>query len=142
MAEAITCAEAILIAPSNPVTSIGPIFAIPGIRDALRESSAPVVAVSPIIGRAAVSGPAASLMSAQALEVSIAGVAKAYEDFLDILIAHEADSEFAQSSNFGTVEVHCADILMRTVEDRMRVAAAALSFACPEIAKVPVSETV
>ena len=62
--EAIAAAAAVLIAPSNPVTSIGPILAVPGIREALRDTSAPVVAVSPIIGTAAVSGPAANLMAA------------------------------------------------------------------------------
>ena len=139
--EAIASAEAILIAPSNPVTSIGPILAVPGLREALRHTPAPIVAVSPIIGRAAVSGPAASLMSAQGLEVSIAGVARAYDDFLDILIAHESDSEFARSSNFGKVDVHCADILMRTVEDRTRVAEVAVSLARAETLKVPAVES-
>ncbi len=65
--EAITSASAVLIAPSNPVTSIGPILAVPGIREALAKTAAPVVAVSPIIGTAAVSGPAANLMQAESL---------------------------------------------------------------------------
>ncbi len=129
--DAIATAEAVLIAPSNPVTSIGPILAVPGIREALQKTSAPVVAVSPIIGTAAVSGPAANLMAAQGLEISIAGVARAYGDFLDMLLAHETDQQAAKSLSVGKVRVHCADILMRTVEDRTRVAAAALSLACP-----------
>lgn len=131
--EAITSASAILIAPSNPVTSVGPILAVPGIRGALANTSAPVVAVSPIIGAAAVSGPAANLMRAQGMEVSIAGVANAYQDFLDVLVAHESDAEFAKTVNACKVEVHWADILMRTIEDRKRVAAAALSVAFPEM---------
>jgi LPPG:FO 2-phospho-L-lactate transferase len=135
--EAIASAEAVLIAPSNPVTSVGPILAVPGIRDALANTSGTVLAVSPIVGHAAVSGPAAALMSAQGFEVSISGVANAYQGFLDILIAHESDSEFAKSVRCGKVEIQCADILMRTVEDRTRVARTALSLACPESARAP-----
>lgn len=131
--EAITSAAAVLIAPSNPVTSIGPILAVPGIREALAKTAAPVVAVSPIIGTAAVSGPAANLMRAQGLEVSIAGVANAYRDFLDILVAHESDAEFARTVKTGEVEIHCANILMRTIDDRKRVALTALSLACPKM---------
>ena len=131
--EAISSASAVLIAPSNPVTSIGPILAVPGIREALAKTNAPVVAVSPIIGTAAVSGPAANLMRAQGLEVSIAGVANAYQDFLDILVAHESDTEFAKSAKVGKAEIRCADILMRTIDDSKRIAATALSLARPEI---------
>ena len=131
--QAIASATAVLIAPSNPVTSIGPILAVPGIRDALAKTSAPVVAVSPIIGTAAVSGPAANLMRAQGLEVSISGVASAYEDFLDVLVAHQSEAELAKSPKVGNVEIHCADILMRTIDDRKRVASTALSLARPEI---------
>ncbi|HKR85657.1 MAG TPA: 2-phospho-L-lactate transferase, partial [Terriglobales bacterium] len=131
--EAIVSANAVLLAPSNPVTSIGPILAVPGIREALRSTAAPVVGVSPIVGTAAVSGPAANLMRAQGLEVSIAGVAEAYGDFLDTLVVHETDSEFAKTITHGTVEIHCADILMRTLTDRTRVASTALSLACPDM---------
>lgn len=131
--EAIASASAVLIAPSNPVTSIGPILAVPGIREALAKTNAPVVAVSPIIGTTAVSGPAANLMRAQGLEVSIAGVANAYQDFLDILVAHESDAAFAKSVRVGKVEIHCADIFMRTIDDRQRVASTALSLARPEM---------
>jgi LPPG:FO 2-phospho-L-lactate transferase len=131
--DVITSAQAVLIAPSNPVTSIGPILAVPGIRDALQLTPAKVVAVSPIIGDAAVSGPAANLMKAQGLQVTIAGVAKAYEDFLDILIADDSDAATAQSLTSDHLQVHCMNILMRDTEDKMRIARAALALACPEI---------
>ena len=140
--EAIAGAQAVLIAPSNPVTSIGPILAVPGIREALRKTSAPVLAVSPIIGNAAVSGPAANLMAAQGLEVSIAGLAQAYSDFLDILLAHESDLDSARDVNVASLQIHCANILMRTVEDRTRVASTALSLVCPQMAAVPAVEAV
>lgn len=131
--EAIASAQAVLIAPSNPVTSIGPILAVAGIRRALQTTPAKVVAVSPIIGRAAVSGPAANLMAAQGLQVSITGVAKAYEDFLDILVADDSDEAAAQALTGDRLQVHCTNILMRSTEDKMRIARGALALACPEI---------
>ena len=82
--EAIESADAILIAPSNPITSIGPILAVPGIREALCRAKSKIGAVSPIISGAPVAGPAGILMAAQGLPSSIAGVAQAYEDFLDV----------------------------------------------------------
>ena len=131
--EAITSAKGVLIAPSNPVTSIGPILAVPGIREALHRTEAKVVVVSPIIGNAAVTGPAANLMTAQGLRVSIGGVAKAYEDFLDILIADDSDAAAAESLNRDGLQVHCTNILMRNTEDKTRIARAALSLVCPEV---------
>jgi LPPG:FO 2-phospho-L-lactate transferase len=129
--DAIYSAAAVLIAPSNPITSIGPILAIPGIRDALSSTSAQVVAVSPIIGTAAISGPAGALMSAQGLPVSIAGVASSYGDFLDFLIADDSDRDSARTLANDILKVHCTDIIMRKVEDRSRIARTALGLACP-----------
>ena len=131
--EAIAAAEAVLIAPSNPVTSIGPILAVPGIREALARTRAQVVAVSPIIGNAAVSGPAANLMIAQGFKVSIEGVMEAYRDFLDILLADNSDAGLADVLSGDGIQVHCTSILMRTADDRSRIARAALALACPEI---------
>jgi len=91
--ESIANAHAIVFAPSNPVTSIGPILAVPGIREALRRTAAPIAAVSPIVGGAAVSGPAAQLMQMKGWPSTIAGVAMAYQDFLDVLVVDDADAE-------------------------------------------------
>ncbi len=110
--ESIADAEAIVFAPSNPVTSIGPILAVPGIREALRQTTAPVAAVSPIVGGAAVSGPAAQLMQMMGWPSTIAGVAKAYEDFLDVLVVDNADEE-AISSQQSAVQPGTA-VLRRT----------------------------
>jgi LPPG:FO 2-phospho-L-lactate transferase len=129
--EAIAGAEAVLLAPSNPVTSIGPILAVPGIRDALAKTSALVVAVSPIIGHVAVSGPAANLMAAQRLDVSISGVAEAYGGFLDVLIAHDSDAAAAQMLSNDHLQIRCTNILMRTAEDKSRLAQFALELAIP-----------
>ena len=128
---AIANAQGVLIAPSNPVTSIGPILAVPGIRDALQHASAPVVAVSPLIGKAAISGPAGKLMAAQGFVVSASGVAAAYGNFLDAMVVDETDTAEIMSTNH--VEAHGTNILMKTAADRVRVARAALAVACPEI---------
>jgi LPPG:FO 2-phospho-L-lactate transferase len=132
--DAIASAETVLIAPSNPVTSIGPILAVPGVRDALRTASAPIIAVSPIIGRQAVSGPAATLMAAQGLQASIAGVATAYEDFLQVLVVDDSDSEAAEGLASSRLQVQCTNILMRSSEDKTRVARAALTLAASGVA--------
>src|SRR5271167_4241544 len=107
--ESIEAAEAIIFSPSNPVTSIGPILSVPGIRDALRRTKAPVAAVSPIVGGAAVSGPAGALMKMMGWPSSIAGVAKAYEDFLNVLIADRADEAAAALLRDDELRVLCTN---------------------------------
>jgi LPPG:FO 2-phospho-L-lactate transferase len=121
--ESIERADAIVFAPSNPVTSIGPILAVPRVRDALRRTDAPVVAVSPIVGGAAVSGPAGALMKMMGWPSTIAGVAKAYEDFLDVLVADELDKSDAeravstQQSAFSQRGVEGEGELLSTIHD-------------------------
>jgi len=140
--EAIAGARAVLVAPSNPVTSIGPILAVPGIRQALIRTRAKVVAISPIIGQAAVSGPAANLMAAQGWEVSIAGIVEAYRDFLDVLVVDRSDRERALALSGATCTMHATNIMMRSPEDRARIARAALAIACPERAAATVGDEV
>jgi len=130
--EALRAANAVILAPSNPVTSIGPILAVPGIRDALRETRAPVVSVSPIVGGAAVSGPAGALMAAQGLPVSIAGVAQAYQDFLDILVADVRDSQEAEHLRDSGFRVECRQTIMRTAEDKADLARAVMALVAGE----------
>jgi LPPG:FO 2-phospho-L-lactate transferase len=107
--ESIERAEAIVFAPSNPVTSMGPILAVPGIRDALRRATAPVVAVSPIVGGAAVSGPAGALMKMMGWPSTLAGVATAYKDFLDILVADGADAQAISSQQSAVSPIASGD---------------------------------
>jgi LPPG:FO 2-phospho-L-lactate transferase len=126
--DAITTADAVLIAPSNPVTSIGPILAVPGVRDALLRSRGKIAAVSPIVGNAPVAGPAGILMAAQGWPCSIAGVAQAYEDFLDILICDTRDARAAESLRQGGLRVQCAQTIMRNADDKAAVAREALTF--------------
>jgi LPPG:FO 2-phospho-L-lactate transferase len=127
--DAIRGSEAVILAPSNPVSSIAPILAVPGIREALRESRARIVAVSPIVAGAAVSGPAGILMKAQGFPVSIAGVAEFYHDFLDVLIVDLQDSPSVDELQKAGMRAHCTKTLMRTSEDRIVLAKEALSLA-------------
>jgi len=120
--DALAAADAIVFAPSNPVTSIGPILAVPGIREALRRAQAPVAAVSPIVGGAAVSGPAAELMRMNGWPSSIAGIANAYGDFLDVLVADEQDCAEADALQSDELQVVCGKTLMRSVQDKIDLA--------------------
>ena len=89
--EAIRAARGVIVCPSNPITSIGPILSVPGLREALSQTSATIVAISPIVGTDAVSGPAGRLMAISGLPVSAAGVARAYASWLDLLVFDERD---------------------------------------------------
>jgi LPPG:FO 2-phospho-L-lactate transferase len=89
--EAIHEADLVVVCPSNPVTSVGPILAVPGVAQALAATGATVVGVSPIVGDAAVSGPAGDLMRARGLPVSPVGVARAYAPWLDALVVEPSD---------------------------------------------------
>jgi LPPG:FO 2-phospho-L-lactate transferase len=120
--ECLHSADVIILAPSNPVTSIGPILAVPGMREALRQASAPVTAVSPIIGGDAFSGPAGTLMKRKGWPSTIAGVAQAYEDFLDILIVDMADHADADHLREGDLHVLCANTIMKTPQDKQELA--------------------
>jgi LPPG:FO 2-phospho-L-lactate transferase len=120
--QAIHDADAVLLAPSNPVSSMGPILSVPGIRDALRETQAPVAAVSPIVAGEAVSGPAGALMAATGLEVSIAGVAKSYSDFLDLLVVDEKDAQAAGELRHSGLLVHATRTIMKTQEHKATLA--------------------
>jgi LPPG:FO 2-phospho-L-lactate transferase len=118
--EAIGRARVIAIGPSNPLASIGPILAIPGIREALAEANAPVVAVSPIVGGAVLKGPTASFMAFAALHCNAHGVADFYGELLDGLVADEPVPDLA------TLEI---DTRMSDATSRARVAEQVLAFA-------------
>ncbi len=134
--DAILSAQAVLIAPSNPITSIGPILAVPAIKQALQATAAPVGAVSPIVGGAAVSGPAGELMALRGLEVSALGVAAAYHDFLDVLVMDERDSLLASQAEKLGLSVRCTNTLMKTDQDKTALAQTALQAALTFPAKL------
>ena len=124
--DAILAAEAVLIAPSNPITSIGPILAVPAIKQALQATAAAVGAVSPIVGGAAVSGPAGELMALRGLEVSALGIAASYRDFLDVLILDQRDASLAIAAEKLGLPAFCTQTLMHTDQDKMALAQASL----------------
>jgi len=125
--EAILSANIVVLAPSNPITSIGPILAVPGVRDALQKTKGRIAAVSPIVGGEAVAGPAGILMTSQGLPVSIAGVAEAYHDFLDVLVVDVRDAQAAEDLRQTGVRVHVAKTIMQTSEDKTNLASEVLS---------------
>jgi len=125
--DAILSADIVLLAPSNPITSIGPILAVPGIRDALQRTKGRIAAVSPIVGGEAVAGPAGILMTAQGLPVSIAGVAEAYHDFLDVLVVDVRDAAAAEELRQTGLRVHVTKTIMQTAEDKANLASGVLS---------------
>ena len=119
--------ELVLIAPSNPVTSIGPILAIPGVRDALRCTTAQVIAISPIVGKAAVSGPAGEMLKMRGHVVSAAGVADVYRGLLDVLVADTQDEN--ERHDIESKEVHAtfANTLMKSNDDKIALAKFAIA---------------
>jgi LPPG:FO 2-phospho-L-lactate transferase len=90
---AIAQADAILLCPSNPVVSIGPILTVPGVREAIANARAPVVAVSPIVGSMPIKGPADRLLRGIGVEVSARGVASHYSDFVDAIAIDSQDAD-------------------------------------------------
>ncbi len=121
--DAIGRARAIVIGPSNPIVSIGPILAVPGMREALRVASAPIVAVSPIVGGEVLKGPTAAFMEHAGEPVSAAGVAAVYGDLLDGIVA---DERLPEGIDLPLLET---GLLMADGAGRQRLARETLAFA-------------
>ncbi|MEA2480797.1 MAG: 2-phospho-L-lactate transferase, partial [Thermoleophilaceae bacterium] len=119
--EAINGARAVVIGPSNPVISIRPILEVPGLRNALRATPAPVVAVSPIVGGAVVKGPTEPFMAWAGFSLDAAGVAAFYGDMLDGVVTDESAA--------GPLPVLTTDTMMGDATARARVARETLEFA-------------
>jgi LPPG:FO 2-phospho-L-lactate transferase len=118
--DAIRSAEAVFIAPSNPYLSIDPILAVEQIGEALRRTSAPVVAVSPIVGGRAVKGPTIKLMTELGIETSNESIATHYGDVVDAMLHDARDAPPAD------LPARTTDTLMQTLDDKIRVAAEAI----------------
>ncbi len=127
--QALQAASAIVLCPSNPIVSIGPILSVPGFRDRLRSSDAPVVAVSPIIGGQALKGPADRMLQTLGHEVSSVGVAEIYRDFLAGIVIDEQDRNLVGRIEALDVAVHVTGTIMRNEADRRRLAEETLAFA-------------
>ena len=120
--DAIGNAAMVVVCPSNPATSIGPILAVPGVRQALRETSARVVAVSPMVQGRSFSGPAHKLMATLGVEASVTGLAGAYRDFVDVLVIDAEDQDLQPAIEKLGVDVWATSIRMDSLDDKKRLA--------------------
>ncbi|MDK8874571.1 2-phospho-L-lactate transferase [Paracoccus sp. SSJ] len=126
---AIAEAEAIVIAPSNPLVSIAPILAVPGIAEGLRQARVPRVAVSPFIAGKVVKGPADRMMAALGLRADAVGVAERYAGLADVLVIDDLDSAHSAAIAARGLHPECRPILMRDQGDKQRLAAEVLEIA-------------
>lgn len=127
--EAIAAAEVIIVAPSNPFVSIGPILAVPGVRAALVASPAAKVAVTPIVGGAAIKGPAADMLAALGHEVSAHGVAALYEGVLDTFVLDTVDVAQTYAIEALGMRVAVTDTMMTSLERQAELARAVIEAA-------------
>ena len=119
---AILEADAVVICPSNPFISIGPILAVPGVRSSLENTEARVVAITPIVGGKALKGPAAEMLRDLGHEVSAAGVAAVYAGLVDVFVLDQADAELSGAIEQTGVRAAVTDTVMNTLEDKQRLA--------------------
>jgi LPPG:FO 2-phospho-L-lactate transferase len=125
--DAITGAEAVILAPSNPLVSIGPILAVPGIRDALTNSKATRAAISPIIAGQVVKGPAAKMLETLGHEVSAVGVARIYQGLIDVMVIDELDRALAPQVEALGMRCVVTDTMMTSIERKAELAADVLA---------------
>jgi LPPG:FO 2-phospho-L-lactate transferase len=123
------CARAVILCPSNPFLSIAPILAVPGLRQSLRDSGAPVVAVSPIVGGRAIKGPTAKIMGELGLPADVPAVAAHYRGLIDGLVIDGEDAGLQPLLQQEGLRVAVTDTVMRSLEDRVRLAREVLDFA-------------
>ncbi|MCU1432929.1 MAG: 2-phospho-L-lactate transferase [Actinotalea sp.] len=120
--EALTAADVVLIAPSNPFVSVGPVLAVPGVREALAQSRARCVAVSPIVGGEALKGPAAAMLRTLGHEVSALGVARLYQGVVDVMCIDDRDAHLATAIAGLGMQVVTTDTVMTDAAGRERLA--------------------
>jgi LPPG:FO 2-phospho-L-lactate transferase len=120
--DAIGSAEAVILCPSNPFISIGPILAIPGIRQALQARRDNVAAISPIVGGRALKGPAAKMMKSMQMRVSAAEVAKLYVDFTGVFVLDEVDGKQAAQVEALGMRPVVTNAVMRGLRERKALA--------------------
>lgn len=125
--DAIEAAKGIILCPSNPVISIGPILAVPGIRDALRTTRAPIVAISPVIGGRSLKGPTDKCLAGLGHEVSALSVARLYQNLLDLFIIDRVDAELLPAIEALPLKASTAETVMWNLEAKISLAKEALS---------------
>ena len=122
-------ARAVVFCPSNPFISIDPILAIPGYRDAIAATAAPVIAVSPIVGGQSVKGPAAKMLGELGLAVSAQSVWRHYGDLIDAIVLDMADAGLAEAARRDGLDVLVAPTVMTNATSKKALAQAVLAFA-------------
>lgn len=125
--EAITGAESVILAPSNPFVSIGPILAVEGVREALEQTKATRVAISPIIAGQVVKGPAAKMMTTLGYEVSALGVARIYRGLIDVFVLDEQDRALAPDVEALGMRAVVTDTMMTSPERKAELASDVLA---------------
>jgi LPPG:FO 2-phospho-L-lactate transferase len=120
--DAIRRADGIVICPSNPIVSIGPILHLKGVRAALQQTQAKIVAISPIVGGKPIKGPAAKIMSGLGMKVSATQVARLYLDFIDTFIIDEIDRPLAGKIESLGCRVVVTDTIMKDLGAKIRLA--------------------
>ncbi|MGI9254762.1 MAG: 2-phospho-L-lactate transferase [Thermomicrobiales bacterium] len=131
--EAIREAQVIVLCPSNPFVSVGPILEIDAIGMAIEDADAPIVAISPIVGGSAIKGPAARMLASLGHEVSALGVARLYAGRCDGFVIDRQDAHLAKDIEDLGMSVLVTDTIMGGPEDRARLAAETLAFASPDL---------
>ena len=127
--EAIRQAELVVIGPSNPLVSIGPILAIPGMRAAIESAPGARIGVSGIVAGKAIRGPADRMLASLGHEPTARGVAEMYRGLIDRFVIDEADAELAPSIEALGMEVSVLPTVMRSDEDRAELARALVALA-------------
>lgn len=120
--EALAQAEGIVVCPSNPLISIGPILGIPGVREALREAKRPVVAVCPVVGGASLKGPTDKMLTDLGFEASAVQIARLYQDFLDLLVIDHQDAARRAEIEALGIETRVTNTVMKNLEDKIQLA--------------------
>jgi LPPG:FO 2-phospho-L-lactate transferase len=120
--------DAVIVCPSNPIVSIGSILNLPGLRETLEQARAVKVAVSPIVGGAALKGPAADMLRTMGHEVSPVGVAAIYRGLIDGMVIDDLDRDVAPRIRDMGIEVEVTDTIMRDEAGRARLASETLAF--------------
>ncbi|MBM4259109.1 MAG: 2-phospho-L-lactate transferase [Deltaproteobacteria bacterium] len=126
--DAIRSAQLVIFPPSNPIVSIGPIIALPGVRAALRETAAPIVAISPLVAGKPIKGPADRLLGGLGIDVSAVGVAGLYRDFLDTFVIDIQDQQQKSRLEELGVSVIVTDTIMSDMEKSIALAQAVVGY--------------
>lgn len=127
--DAVEAAEVLILCPSNPFVSVAPVLAVSGLREAIGRRGAPLVAVSPIVGGAAIKGPAAKMMRELGADVSALGIARHYAGLIDGLVIDESDRSLTTEIERLGLAVHVTDTIMRDAAARRYLGEQAIAFA-------------